>query len=40
MKQKKTQHGPEQYKNLPEDEKRKLVEYSKKYYKMRESVSL
>ena len=28
------QYGCEQYKNLPEDEKQKLVEYRKEYYKM------
>ena len=31
-KAKKLQYGLEQYKNLPEDEKQKFVEYRKKYY--------
>ena len=30
--EKKKQYGHEQYKNLPEDEKQKLVEYKKKCY--------
>ena len=29
------QNGRERYKTLPEDEQQKLVEYRKKYYKMR-----
>ena len=33
-KEKKRQYGHERYKNLPQDEKQKLVEYRKKYYKM------
>ena len=32
---KKQQYGCESYKNLLEDDKQKLVEYRKKYYKMR-----
>ena len=39
-KKKKRQYGHERYKNLPEDEKQKLVEYSKKYYKMRKNALL
>ena len=35
MQQKKQQYGRERYKNLPKDEKQKLVRYRKKYYKMR-----
>ena len=34
-KKKKQQYGREQYKNLLKDEKQKLVEYRKKYHKMR-----
>ena len=34
-KKKKRQYGRERYKNLSEDEKRKLIEYRKKYYKMK-----
>ena len=30
----------ERYKNLTEDEKNKLVEYRKKYYKLRKNVLL
>ena len=30
----------ERYKNLTEDEKNKLVEYRKKYYKVRKNVLL
>ena len=34
-KNKKQQYGCERYKNLPQDEKQNLVEYSKQYYKIR-----
>ena len=34
IKKKKQQCGCEQYKNLPENEKQKLVEYRKKHYRM------
>ena len=34
-KKKEWQNGLEQYKSLQEDEKQKLVEFRKKYYKMR-----
>ena len=34
-KEEKQQYGFEQYKNLPEDEKQKLVKYRKKHYKTR-----
>ena len=34
-KKKEWQNGLEQYKSLQEDEKQKLAEYRKKYYKMR-----
>ena len=37
---KKQQRGWEQYKNLPEDEKQKLVEYKKRYYKMTKNALL
>ena len=37
-KKKKQQDGRECYKNPSEDEKQKLVEYRKKYYKMRKKV--
>ena len=37
---KKQQNGCEQYKNLPENKKQKLVEYRKKYYKMRKNALL
>ena len=37
-KKKKQQYGRECYKNPSEDEKQKLVEYRKKYYKMRKKV--
>ena len=37
-KKKKGQHGREQYKNLAEDEKTRLVEYRKKYYDMRKKM--
>ena len=33
-KNKKQQNGCERFKNLPEDEKQKLTEYRKKYYKI------
>ena len=36
----KWQYGHERYKNLPEDEKEKLVEYRKKYYTMRKNIIL
>ena len=36
-KKKKEQYGSERYKTLPEGEKQKLVEYRKKYYKMRKN---
>ena len=39
-KKKKQQYGHERYKNLPKEEKRKLVEYSKKYYQMRKNGRL
>ena len=39
-KKKKQQYGREQYKNLPEDEKQKPVEYRKKYYRMRKNALL
>ena len=39
-KEKKQQYVHEQYKNLPEDRKKRLVEYWKIYYKMRKSVLL
>ena len=38
-KEKKQQHGHEQYKNLPEDRKQKFVEY-RKIYKMRKNALL
>ena len=37
---KKQLYGREHYKNLSEDEKQKLVEYRKEYYRMRESIGL
>ena len=37
---KKQHYGCEEYKNLPEDEKQKLIEYRKKYYKMRKNTLL
>ena len=37
-KKKKREDGRERYKNLVEDEKQKLVEYRKKYYRMRKNV--
>ena len=37
---KKQQYGRERYKTLSEDEKNKLVEYRKKYYKMRRNALL
>ena len=39
-KKKKQIYGCEQYKNLPEDEKQKLVVYRKKCYKMRKNTLL
>ena len=39
-KEKKRQYGCEHYKNLSEDEKNKLTEYRKKYYKMRKNILL
>ena len=39
-KEEKQQYGFEQYKNLPEDEKQKLVKYRKKHYKTRNSALL
>ena len=39
-KKEKRQYGSEQHKNLAEDEKQKLVEYEKKYYKMRKNTLL
>ena len=36
-KKKMWQYGREQYKNLPEDEQQKIVEYRKKYSKMRKT---
>ena len=35
---KKRKYGREYYKNLSEDEKQKLVEYRKKYYRMRKNA--
>ena len=37
-KERKQLYDCERYKNLPEDEKQKLVEYRKKYYKMRKNA--
>ena len=37
-KEKKQQYGRERYKNVPEDEKQMLVEYKKKYCKMRKNA--
>ena len=34
----KQQYGQEQCKSLPGDEKQKLVEYIKQYYKMRKNI--
>ena len=39
-KEKKQQFDCERYKNLPEDEKQKFVDYRKKYYKMRKKTVL
>ena len=39
-KEKKWQYACELYKNLPQDEKQKLVEHRKKYYKMRKNTLL
>ena len=38
-KKKKQQYGHEGYKNLPEKEKQKLVEYRKKIYRMKKLPS-
>ena len=38
-KEEKQQHGCERYKNLSEGEKNKLLDYKKKYYKMRKNAS-
>ena len=40
QKEKKQQNGCESYKNLSEVEKQKLVEYRKKYYRMRKNALL
>ena len=37
-KENKPQYGCERHKNLSEDEKQKLVEYRKKYYRMKKNV--
>ena len=37
-KKKKQEYGCERYENLTEDENQKLVEYRKKYYKMRKNA--
>ena len=37
-KKKQHDHGHEHYKNLSEDDKSKLVQYIKKYYKMRKNA--
>ena len=37
-KKKKRQYGHEHYKNISEDEKHKLVEYRKKYYRTRKNA--
>ena len=39
-KEKKRQYGVERYKDLLLDEKQKLVEYRKKYHKMRKNTLL
>ena len=39
-KKEKHQYGSEQHKNLAEDETQKLVEYRKKYYKMKKNTLL
>ena len=39
-KEKKRQYGCEHYKNLSEDEKNKLIEYRKKYHKLRKNILL
>ena len=39
-KRKKWQYGCECYKNLSEDEKQKLIDYRKKYYRMRKNALL
>ena len=39
-KEKKRLYGPKRYKNLSENEKNKLVEYRKKYYRIRKNSLL
>ena len=39
-KEKRQQYGRERYENLSEDEKQTLVEYRKKYYRMRKNATL
>ena len=39
-KEKKQQYGRERYKNLSKNEKQKLVEYRKKYHRMRKNSLL
>ena len=39
-KKKKQQYGRERRKNLPEDEKQRLAEHRKNYYKMKINASL
>ena len=39
-KEKQLQYGRKQYKNLPEDNKKRLVEYRKYYYKVRRNALL
>ena len=39
-KRKKQQYGREHYENRSEDERQKLVEYRKKYYRMRKNAFL
>ena len=40
LKEKQQQYGHVQYKNIPKDEKRKLVEYRNNYYKVRRNALL
>ena len=40
LKKKKQHYGGKRYKYLPENEKQKLAEYRKKYYKMRKIALL
>ena len=40
LKNKKNQYGPERYKNLSKNEKQKLIERRKKYYRMRKNALL